>query len=64
MPYTDAPAVAADLDHLRAAVGGVRPRMPPSRTNPVSCGRNGSDTSYRRISPVPWQEMYSYRLSR
>src|SRR6478609_8677490 len=58
----DAFAVAADLHHLRSAIErlvrrGMRcPRREPIRTLPVSFGLNGSDTSYRRRSPVPQQD--------
>src|SRR5207248_10744185 len=32
--------------------------MPPMRTEPVFFGLNGSETSYRKNSPVPQQETY------
>ena len=57
-------AIAADLDHLRAAVQrailgafgcAALDTMPPMRTLPVSFGLNGSDTSYCCRSPVPQQ---------
>src|SRR5712692_10041746 len=38
--------------------------MPPIRTEPVSFGLNGSETSYCRNSPVPQQETYRKRSSR
>src|SRR5215472_19374352 len=37
--------------------------MPPSRTEPVSRGRNGSVTSYCLSSPVPKHDTYSQRSS-
>ena len=37
--------------------------MPPSRTEPVSRGLNGSLTSYCFSSPVPQQDTYSHRSS-
>src|SRR6202034_4870045 len=37
--------------------------MPPTCTEPISLGSNGSETSYRRISPVPQQEAYKKRSS-
>ena len=37
--------------------------MPPSRTEPVSRGLNGSATSYCLSSPVPQQDTYSQRSS-
>src|SRR5688572_31546794 len=33
--------------------------MPPMRVEPLSCGLNGSLTSYRRSSPVPQHDTYS-----
>jgi hypothetical protein len=66
-----AAAVAADLDHLRSAAEplpgaagcGWRRTMPPSCTDPVSRGWNGSATSYCLSSPVPQQDTYSQRSS-
>src|ERR1700678_2594349 len=37
--------------------------MPPTCTEPISLGLNGSETSYWRISPVPQQEAYRKRSS-
>src|SRR5215831_3120215 len=37
--------------------------MPPRRTDPVSTGLNGSDTSYCFSSPVPKHETYRNRSS-
>src|ERR1700734_2502748 len=37
--------------------------MPPTGTEPISLGLNGSETSYCRISPVPQQEAYRKRSS-
>src|SRR5262245_36489 len=37
--------------------------MPPTCTDPVNCGLNGSDTSYCRSSPVPQHETYNWRSS-
>ena len=68
----DALAVPADLDHLRAAAerlvrpGRVRrraPTMPPIRTEPVSTGCSGSETSYCLSSPVPQHDTYRYLSS-
>src|SRR5208282_3969757 len=37
--------------------------MPPTCTDPINLGLNGSETSYWRISPVPQQEAYRKRSS-
>src|ERR1700733_8240075 len=37
--------------------------MPPTCTEPINLGLNGSETSYWRISPVPQQEAYRNRSS-